>query len=235
MTLLDAIKARHSVRAYLPKPIEPDTVSALRDIIGECNSRSGLHIQLITDEPDAFGKSLLAHYGKFRDANNYIAIVGDKRMPRLDELTGYYGERIVLEAQRLGLNTCWVALTYKKSCVLVDNVDEREKLVCVISIGYGVNPDGHNHRIKRPDQVSHSLLPAGERPEWFERGVAAALLAPTAINQQKFRFTLQPDGHTVKAEAQWGPYSKIDLGIVKLHFEIGAEGAEFKWEREIEK
>ncbi len=222
MTLLEAIEQRHSIRAYQKRPLEADVVAALQAVIDECNAASGLRIQLITDDPKAFGTSLLAHYGKFRNADHYIAIVGDKRLPGLDELTGYYGERIVLEAQRMGLNTCWVALTYRTNRDRVDIRDD-EKLTCVISIGYGVNPEGAPHRIKRIDQVAKSLLPGGEMPDWFVAGVNAALLAPTAINQQKFRFTLQADGRTVVAEeSAWGPYSTIDLGIVKLHFEIGS-------------
>ena len=55
----------------------------------------------------------------------------------------------------------------------------------------------------------------------------AALLAPTAINQQKFHFTL--DGDTVRAKAGLGPCAKIDLGIVKCHFEIGAQDGDWKW------
>lgn len=60
----------------------------------------------------------------------------------------------------------------------------------------------------------------GPLPDWFKSGMEAAMLAPTAVNQQKFRITLS--GDTVKAESLGGFYSKVDLGIVKYHFEIGA-------------
>ena len=62
---------------------------------------------------------------------------------------------------------------------------------------------------------------------WFEKGVQAALLAPTAVNQQKFLFTLVND-HTVRVEAGWGLYTEVDLGIVKYHFELAA-GDHFEW------
>jgi len=57
--------------------------------------------------------------------------------------------------------------------------------------------------------------------------VEAALLAPTAVNQQKFRFTLSD--RTVKAEATGGFSSRVDLGIVKYHFERGAGTEHFRW------
>jgi hypothetical protein len=72
-------------------------------------------------------------------------------------------------------------------------------------------------------------------PKWFQDGVAAALLAPTAVNQQKFHFeylgTNDNNIHRVKAEKSFSliGYTKIDLGIAKLHFEIGAGKENFEW------
>ena len=57
--------------------------------------------------------------------------------------------------------------------------------------------------------------------EVFIYGVDDAVLAPTAVNQQKFKFRLLDNGK-VKASAGLGFFSKVDLGIVKCHFEIGA-------------
>ena len=67
----------------------------------------------------------------------------------------------------------------------------------------------------------------GPAPYWFRKGVEAALLAPTAMNQQKFKFTLR--GDTVSAKAGMGFYTKVDLGIVKYHFELGAGRDRFRW------
>ena len=55
----------------------------------------------------------------------------------------------------------------------------------------------------------------------------AAMLVPTAMNQQKFHFTL--DKNIATAKAGLGFYTKLDLGIVKCHFEIGAQGADWNW------
>ena len=213
MELMEAIHTRHSVRQYTDRPIDAETITALRDEIDACNRESGLHIQLVTNEPDAFS-SFMAHYGKFRGVTNYIALIGPKS-DMLDELCGYYGERLVLRAQQLGLNTCWVALTYKK-VHRAFQMDSGEKLTVVIALGYGEN-QGTAHKSKSADAVSSS---ASEAPDWFRAGVEAALLAPTAMNQQKF--TLSYAGGTASAKAGRGLYSKVDLGIVKYHFEIGS-------------
>jgi len=221
MELSEAIEKRHSVRAYKDMPIKADVIEQLRTFIEMCNKESGLHIQLITNEPKAFDCKL-AHYGRFSNVANYIALVG-KKSDNLDELCGYYGEKIVLRAQQLGLNTCWVALTYKKVPEIFE-INADEKLTVVISLGYGEN-QGSSHRSKTFSQVTRTI---GEVPEWFKKGVEAALLAPTAVNQQKFSFELK-DNNKVHAKAGMGICAKIDLGIIKYHFEIGAGKENFEW------
>lgn len=224
MDLMDAMLRRHSVRAYVDRPLAQETVEQLKEMIARCNAESGLHIQLITDEPKAFA-SRMARYGQFHCVRNYIAMVGPKT-PELDEKCGYYGEKLVLFAQQLGLNTCWVGLTYKKTGDI--SVAAGEKLVLVISLGYGVT-QGVPHRSKHLPKVCRV---AGEMPEWFRLGMEAALLAPTALNQQKFFLTLEGAGGgkaRVSAKAGVGFYTKVDLGIVKYHFELGAGTENFVW------
>lgn len=214
MELIEAILNRHSVRSYLDRPIEKDTTDMLQAIIDRCNEESGLHIQLVLNEPKAFD-SAMAHYGNFKGVSNYIALIG-KKGPDLDEKCGYYGEKIVLEAQRLGLNTCWVAMTYKK-IPSAFKIERGEKLTVVIALGYGVT-QGVQHRSKPINEVSNCT---DDSPEWFRKGVEAALLAPTAVNQQKFFFSLV--GERVEAKAGLAFYAKMDLGIAKYHFEIGSD------------
>ncbi len=213
MDISEAIKERHSVRAYTDKKIEGEVLFALENKIAEINGESGLNVQLVLNEEKAFG-GRMARYGKFSGVKNYIAMVG-KKGADLSEKVGYYGQKLVLFAQTLGLNTCWVALTYKKVKTAY-KIEEGEKLALVIAIGYGAT-QGVPHKNKSINAVSN----AGEdSPEWFVNGVKAALLAPTATNQQKFFFTLK-DGE-VTAKPGLGFYAKVDLGIVKYHFELGS-------------
>lgn len=220
MTIMEAIRQRHSVRQYTDKPLGEDVIRPLEEEIAACNKESGLHIQLVKNEPKAFD-SFMAHYGKFSGVTNYIAMIG-KKGPDLEEACGYYGERLVLKAQQLGLNTCWVAMTYSKIRSAF-SVGEGEKLCIVISLGYG-KTQGVPHKSKAIEKVAKTDGPA---PDWFTSGVEAALLAPTAMNQQKFRFTLTDDKVSVRAGV--GFYTKIDLGIVRYHFEAGAGKEHFTW------
>lgn len=213
MEIYEAIQNRHSVRSYLDKSIPADIISQLNDEITKCNREGGLHIQLVTNEPEAFG-GFMAHYGKFSGVRNYIALIGRKTAD-LDEKLGYYGERIAVRAQQLGLNTCWVAMTFskKKSKCLVNN---GEKLVCVLSLGYG-QTQGIAHKSKPMEQL---CAVSEKMPNWFKKGMESVMLAPTAMNQQKFLFSLVGENATVKSTG--GFYSKVDLGIVQYHFEVGS-------------
>ena len=221
MTEKEAIVARHSVRQYIDKPIEAEKIAQLRALIDECNRKAGLHIQLVTDDPNAFSGGL-AKYGKFSGISNYIAVVGKKGD---DVNLGYYGEKVVICAQMLGLNTCWVGLSFSKQPDAYQVLDG-EKLFCVISLGYGAN-QGVQHKLK---PISGFAEVNGPMPKWFRQGMEAAILAPTAVNQQKFRFLLH-DGNKVEAQARFSliGYAKIDLGIAKYHFEVGAGRENFEW------
>ncbi|MBO5625992.1 MAG: nitroreductase [Prevotella sp.] len=227
MTLQEAIEARHSVRAYKNEPLAEDASRRLEEEIAEVNRKGCLHIQLIQDEPKAF-QSTLAKYGKFRNVTSYLVMAG-KKADDLDERIGYYGEHLVLLAQTLGLNTCWVGLSYKKipgTYVL----EEGEVIKAYIAIGYG-ETQGTSHKIKTVEQVSNA---SETTPSWFKKGVEAALLAPTAVNQQKFSFEylgMNDNRHQVRAKKGFSMigYAQIDLGIAKYHFEIGAGKEYFDW------
>ena len=212
------MRARHSVRNYVNHPIEEEKLAALRQAIDEVNREALLHVQLFTEEPEAFNANA-PHYGQFRGCRNYFAMVGPKEA---DEAIGYYGEKLVLLAQELGLNTCWVALTFRRNAVAVE-IAADEKLHVVIALGYG-ETQGVPHKSKEISAVSNLTA---DSPAWFRAGVEAALLAPTAINQQKFSFTL--NGRRVRARTKLTFYGRMDLGIAKYHFELGAGKENFDW------
>ena len=228
MTIQEAIEARHSVRAYKGEPLAAGVVEVLEERIKELNEKGHLHMQLIRNETKAF-EGKLAKYGKFRGVNNYIVMAG-KKADDLDERIGYYGEQLVLLAQTLGLNTCWVGLSYSKvpgTYVL----EAGEVIKAYIAIGYG-ETQGVSHKIKSVEQVSNAN---DLTPSWFKQGVEAALLAPTAVNQQKFFFEYIParDGKPARVLAKRNfsliGFTQMDLGIAKCHFEIGAGKDNFEW------
>jgi nitroreductase len=226
MTLQEAISARHSVRKYIDKEIPAEVVAVLQDKIAEYNKVGNLNIQLVLNETKAFTGIL--SYGKFSGVKNYLVMVG-KKSKGLDERIGYYGEHLVLFAQTLGLNTCWVGLSYRKVPEAY-NVGKDEKLACMIALGYG-ETQGVGHKIKSVEEVSNA---SDITPSWFKKGVEAALLAPTAVNQQKFSFEyvgMNNNRHQIRAKKGLSMigYTQMDLGIAKCHFDVSVGNENYIW------
>ena len=215
MKLAEAIPLRHSVRTYTDKPVEDGKLAILEEEIKRCNAQSGICMKLVKNAPSVF-KSFLARYGKFRNIYNCIVVSTPPTVENGEELCGYYGERLVLLAQALGLNTCWAGMTFSKKAAK-KHLPQGHRLVAVIALGYGAS-QGKPHKSKGYSGVCDVPNP----PDWFRRGVEAALLAPTALNRQNFRISLGDDGKAVFTAGK-GTYAKVDLGIIKCHFELAAE------------
>lgn len=214
MSEIDAIKERHSVRNYEAKKIEADKVEKIRAKIEELNKEGNLHLQFMEDAGKTYNKLFNKVVG-LGSAPSVIACVGIDD-ETLEQRVGYYGEKLVLFIQELGLNTCWAGTFNQKN--IGAEVGNNEKLVISIAVGYGKDK-GKPHKSKSPEQVIEAK---GDRPYWFNKGVDMALLAPTAINQQKFTIRLNED-ESVDFVDKGGIFSQVDLGIVRCHFEIGAE------------
>ena len=227
MTQIEAIRARHSVRRYRPESIPGETLGALQEEIEKVNAEGHLHVQLVTGEPKAFSGPM--SYGSFSGVRNYLVMAG-KKADDLNERIGYYGEWLVLLAQQLGLNSCWAGVSYRKGSRTYV-LEKDEKIACYIALGYG-QTQGVQHKNKDIREVSNV---SDITPEWFRRGVEAAALAPTAVNQQKFyieyigsRGDSLPYVSIKPGRSIFG-YTRMDMGIARLHFEIGAGKENFVW------
>ena len=219
MDLDQAILDRHSVRQYTERKIEGDTLRKLQEEIDEINSESGMDIRLFLDEPKAFSGFMLKATTGFKNAVNYFSIIG----PESDTLSmdaGYYGERLVLFAQKLGLNTCWAMMANRKD--VSGTMKEGYRNVINISVGYGEN-QGKPHKSKPIEKFGEM----DGAPEWFVKGVECAMLAPTGLNKQGFRF--ERDGGRVRIVSGGSTLSQIDAGIARFHFEYGAGKENFSW------
>lgn len=214
MNEMECIRARHSVRAYKNQKIDSEKAAALSSLLDEINRDGNLHLQFCEDAGGTF-RRILSRVMGLSSAPSVIACAGPDD-DTLDERIGYYGEKAVLFAQSLGLNTCWAG-TFKKEGVPAE-LRNGERLSLVIAIGYGED-NGHPRKSKKTQDVSSF---AGDCPDWFSYGVEMALLAPTAINQQRFLISLNDDD-SVTFTDNGGPFSKVDLGIVKYHFEAAKD------------
>ena len=218
MTITEAMQTRHSVRKYVNKPIPDDLLEKLNTRINENNEKYDLAIKLKVNDESAFNMIIKLVLAK--GVKNFLILCG-KDTPDLDEKLGYCGADILLYAQTLGLNTWWAGSTFNKKST--SKAADGDRVTGVISIGYGTT-QGIPHQSKKPEAVSSYN---DETPEWFKNGVAAALLAPTALNKQAF--SIKGENNKVFIKCDNGIFTGSDLGIIKYHFEVGAGKENFDW------
>lgn len=231
MITVETIRERHSVREYDGKPLARVEFDALGAVVEECARESGLDIQLVGDNPEAF--NVIARFGLIRGCRTHVAFVVDDAKAgdgAADEAIGYWGQKIVLAAQDMGLNTCWCALCSRKKSRAV--VAPGKKIRLIIAVGHG-KTQGFSRKTKSVEALSS--VECAKAPAWFAVAMEAAQLAPTAMNNQNFKITLLSDGKTVRIDAPQSGLNVIDEGIVRCNFEIAANeaGADWRWEREM--
>lgn len=231
MITVETIRERHSVREYDGKPLSRAEFDALGAVVEEFVRESGLDIQLVGDNPEVF--NVIARFGLIRGCRTHIAFVVDDGKARgvaADEAIGYWGQKIVLAAQDMGLNTCWCALCSRKKSRAV--VASGKKIRLIIAVGHG-KTQGFSRKTKSVEALSS--VECVKAPAWFAAAMEAAQLAPTAMNNQNFKITLLSDGKTVRIDAPQSGLNVIDEGIVGCNFEIAANeaGADWRWERDI--
>ncbi|MCL1923380.1 MAG: nitroreductase family protein [Propionibacteriaceae bacterium] len=215
--LVRAIENRHSVRKYVDQPIPEEVRGPLDAMAQDCNQATGLSMKVVYDHPEAF-RGGSSHYGRLEGVSNYILLSGAGGGADHDH--GYFGQKMVLLAQHLGLNTCWAGLTFNKKVVRAE-LDEDKDLALVIALGYGLTP-GKAHKTRGIEKLG-GVNGGGPMPDWFVRCLEAVALAPSARHQQKYFFELDGNHVTAHQGSSLTGFTGVDLGIAKLHFEIASE------------
>ena len=244
--LIDAINIRTSIRSYDPDPIDDDTARQLDMTIDAVNMLADAHIQLVRDQPAVFADANAS--GHLNNAANYLAVVGPKD-DGARERAGFYTERVVLAATLRGLGTCWVGGSWDRSKAARHcRLSAGEELYLGVVIGY---PERHFDRMAKSYTELAAMRDAHREsktyeqftapmsdearaaaPDWFKAGVQAAMKAPSAMNRQPIVFSYNPDDDTATAMIDPNVESGQalnDLGIAKLHFQIGAGSGTWAW------
>jgi hypothetical protein len=226
MDYLKAIEQRVSTRSYLGTAIDKEKLSVLIEEIDNGNKKYGLSISFLEDGSDAFntfGKS----YGMFKGVRSLIVMKGPQNDIHLKEKLGYVGEKVILKATSLGLNTCWVGGSFERQNPIF-MVSEGEELVCVITIGIAADKKSLIgniiNKIKRTKDIEEFYTSDNAVPHWFIAGINAVQKAPSAKNSQKVQFSYN-DGIVRASVPDSYRFDLVDLGIAKLHFELAAGGS----------
>lgn len=225
LSLIEATKYRISRRSYDGRPLTTEDEKVLMEVIEKLNNESGLCMKLCVGEKKAFSE-LRKTYGMFSGVSNYIILAGKDDTDTAEKL-GYYGEKAALTAVAMGLGTCFVGATFDKD-VVHKELPPDMRMYGVISIGY-VSAESAKEKLLRSAirigkrTAKDIVFMSSDAPEWFHKGIECALSAPSARNKFPTKFTWDSEKVTASVDGEY-MYRRMDLGIAKLHFELGAVG-----------
>lgn len=242
----EATKARHSTRTYNGQLLSSDLLTHLNKFTETLNMKlRGARVVLVEKNPDKVFKGIIGSYGKVKDAPIYAAFIGDLSDTNAQEKTGYLGELFIIQATALGLSSCWIGGFFDSEAVKEHiKTGETEKILAVSPLGYGTNVTSLQEKLMKGMVGSykrkslHELCSGLDESKWSE-GIKSALelarLAPSAVNRQPWRFTVEADAIKVSVDSEkfsLGVSKRLDCGIAMAHIEIGAafHGLEGDWE-----
>jgi len=229
-----AIPHRVARRSFDYAELTSDSLAQIQTICQEFRPFSHVRAELSIKSPEKVFKGFpFGSIMKVTGAPAFIALIGDKEDPNVNEKVGYLGEGIILEATAIGLATCWVGGFFHRDIAeAFIGAGEDERVFAVTPIGHALEKFSFKEKImkgfskgpkRKPIAEIVSGLEQVDWPNWMQTALEAARLAPSANNMQPWRFYLEPKSITIsvnKPEALFGMFKRIDCGIALLHIEV---------------
>ena len=236
----EAIDRRISRRRYTGEPIPADIARQLGEFCAEFRPSASARVVFVGHTPDGLFTGLVGSYGSVVGATSAALFVG-RQGSETD--VGYVGEAFILEATRLGLDTCWLAGAFsRKRAASLCELSPGERVPAIAAVGIAEEKQSFSERSTRSFVGASKRLPLeaiapgaspGAWPGWAIAAVQAARKAPSGGNKQPWRFRLEDGALVLSCADHPYPTAKLDLGIAMLHAELGAEhaGVEGTWEK----
>jgi nitroreductase len=170
------------------------------------------------------GKSVFVR-GRIKGAQAYMAFLGGSAVTPQDLLkTGYMGEAAILEAVRLGLDTCWIASLFRGGKVAEQmGLDPSMKAYGVSPLGRRLPESASGHKRLEMEELT---VGSQQQELWQASALEAARLAPSDHNRQPWRFVVGGNSILLRLDAppkkRLDRWKYMDCGIAMLHLELGA-------------
>ncbi len=261
----DIIRMRHSCRSYRDIPLLENDRTGLEEFIKQRITGpfgSFAEFILIAAVPsDSDVLKGLGTYGFIRNPAAFIVGILKDELQNLEDF-GYSMERIILHATEMGLGSCWLGGSFKRSSFAEKaGIKGEEVIPAVASIGYTADRKTLTDRLIRSFAGSDNRKSRNELffcdnkgrldayPEnVYKKALDMVRLAPSASNKQPWRI-VKEDGknifhfflertpgynRNVKPSGR-ADLQRVDMGIAMCHFECAAIelGLKGLWNREI--
>lgn len=232
--LKQAVKLRHSDRTFNGLPVAPDTLGSLRQAAADALKlwrTNGMRIEFVTDSdcpPPA------ATYGFIRGAATYMVLVSSSA-DRYDLMLGSAAlETVVLYATRLGLASCWIGGTLRRSdFAAFVKLQDGEQIQAVVPVGTADRPRlrdkvlmavARSRSRKSASQLFFDTqvgMPLSEKSEFY-LPLEYVRLAPSSSNSQPWRVIVyEADRRLDLCSSTDNNYSDLDMGIALAHLAAG--------------
>ncbi|MBN1553098.1 MAG: nitroreductase family protein [Phycisphaerae bacterium] len=258
----EIIRNRTSMRTYEKRPIPPDLIAKITQKISRFHNGpfgSKLRFQFVAaTESDSDTLKGLGTYGIIQNPAGFVIGAVDPGLSGSGLVDfGYAMESIVLFLADLGLGTCWLGGSFRKSRFAERmNLHKDETVPAVISVGYPASSPRMLERFMRYAARSNSRKPwevlffrndfhhplftseAGE----YASALEMVRLAPSASNRQpwrvvfesakrQFHFFLQRSKGYRPEKLGVADLPRVDVGIALCHFEmtVGEAGFSGEW------
>lgn len=242
----NAVFQRRSRRQFNSKPLIPNVLKELM-VFAEALNKDfyGARVEIVNQIPENVFKGAIGSYGKIKGAPVYVAIIGNLEDSYVQETVGYIGECFILEATSMGLATCWIGGSFKPDVVNKQiTISQNERVLAVSPLGYAAEQYSFEEKIMSGFAESHKrknmdvLCMEGFKsdwPNWVKSALEVGRLAPSAVNRQPWRFSVEPNAIKISIDSNKNSHNiskRLDCGIAMLHIEIGArhEGVRGQWE-----
>ncbi len=253
--IMDVIRARISTRTYAETRIGPDKEATLNDHLsslreGPFGTKTRLQL-VMARESDAAALKGLGTYGVVKHPAGFLVGAMERHGRNLEDL-GYVMEAAILLATDLGLGTCWLGGTFRKSRFEgAVRVGDHESVPAVVAVGYAAAKprllDAYFRRGAAADTRSpwEDLFFSGSFDRPLTRSTAGAYaepiemvrLGPSASNKQPWRILKVPEkaifhfylrrtkGYDRSRSRffRMADLQRIDIGIAMCHFGLTAE------------
>ncbi len=239
MDLIEAIRRRRSTRTYRSGPLSADEKNTLEAAIAQAESPFGPLPAMALVVHEMRGGLRGDTYGMVHGAENFLLMGCGET---IDEAlsAGYAMERVVLEATRMGLGTCWMAASFKSGTfVPIAGFDVDKPLRIVAPVGSAAERKWVGDRIagflagsrkrKPMEELFFDCRVGNPLPATNEFAPALELmrLAPSSLNSQPWRAIVESGRiHFYSRSSNF--LSMIDCGIGLCHFAIGIADAKVR-------
>lgn len=213
-----AVGQRFSMRSYAGSPSEED----LENLGQTADMLSVRGVRIVLGKGDVFSSQFLG-MGKARGTDCFAAFMENGAQPAS---VGYLGEAFVLECTAMGLGTCWLGGSFRRRAAeQAIKPAAGERIVCITPIGQPGEPFTQRPRrsLRQITGLTQEELTA--LPEWQQRALECARVAPSAANGQPWAFQVRDERITIRMTGTNFGYGPLDNGIAMLHLELGAAHA----------